>query len=97
MRDPTCMPYDALPQIDLEQCTGCGRCVALCPTQAVALINGQAAITQPAQCTFCEVCESYCPVGAIGRPFIVVLARRSNQSEDAAALSGLPPDQPGVA
>jgi ferredoxin len=97
MRNSTWIPYDVLPKIDLEQCTGCGLCVALCPTEAVVLIDGQAAITQPMQCTFCEVCESYCPVGAIGRPFIVVLATRSNQSEDAVVLSDLPPDQSGVA
>ena len=93
MPHPIWMPLNVLPQIDLSQCTGCGLCVALCPTQAVTLVNRQAAITQPAHCIFCEVCESYCPVGAIGRPFVVVFATRSNQSEDAVVLYDPPPDQ----
>ena len=78
MRNPTWLTDDAVPHINLAICTGCGLCVALCPTLAVEVVNGQAAITQPAQCTFCEVCESYCPVGAIDRPFIVVFATQSN-------------------
>jgi formate hydrogenlyase subunit 6/NADH:ubiquinone oxidoreductase subunit I len=64
----------ALPQIDLARCTGCSRCVQLCPTAAVTVIDGHAAIIRPEACTFCEVCESYCPTGAIGRPFSVVFA-----------------------
>lgn len=63
-----------LPLIALQRCTGCGRCAALCPTSAVALIAGKPAIVRPEACTFCEICESYCPEGAIGRPFAIVFA-----------------------
>ncbi len=63
-----------LPLIDLRRCSGCGVCVELCPTSAVELRDGKAAITRPAACTFCPLCESYCPEGAIGRPFSVVFA-----------------------
>jgi ferredoxin len=63
-----------LPRIDLDRCNGCGLCEQLCPTEAVEVINGRAAITRPDACTFCEVCESYCPTGAIGRPFTIVFA-----------------------
>jgi ferredoxin len=63
-----------LPLIDLGRCTGCGRCAKLCPTRAVEVRAGKAAIVAPRACTFCEVCETYCPEGAIGRPFTVVFA-----------------------
>ena len=63
-----------LPLIDLGRCTGCRICEQLCPTHAVEMRGGHAAIVRPADCTFCEVCESYCPEGAIGRPFTVVFA-----------------------
>jgi ferredoxin len=66
-----------LPLIDLRRCNGCGVCVELCPTNAVELRGGKAAITRPAACTFCPLCESYCPEGAIGRPFSVVFAPES--------------------
>ncbi|MBU6360552.1 MAG: 4Fe-4S binding protein [Chloroflexota bacterium] len=63
-----------LPNIDLKLCGGCGLCVALCPTQALALLNCQAVIAWPSHCTFCDVCENFCPFGAIERSFIVTLA-----------------------
>ena len=64
----------ALPLVDQRRCTGCGLCAELCPTRAVELRAGKAAIVRPADCTFCEVCESYCPEGAIGRPFTIIFA-----------------------
>lgn len=63
-----------LPTINLRRCTGCGRCAELCPTHAVELRDGRAAIVRPEDCTFCEICESYCPEGAIERPFTIVFA-----------------------
>ena len=68
---PTTWP---LPLIDPQRCTGCGRCAQLCPTNAVAVQDGQATIVHPADCLFCDICEAYCPEGAIGRPFTIVFA-----------------------
>ena len=65
-----------LPLIDAQRCTGCARCVELCPTHAVELRGATAAIARPEDCTFCEVCESYCPSEAIQRPFTITF--RSN-------------------
>lgn len=94
MRNFTWMAEHVVPEIDLTVCTGCGLCVDLCPPQAVDLVNGQAVITRPAQCTFCEICESYCPVGAIGRPFLVMLAMPTVPTEMAVKLeSPLDPTQ----
>ncbi len=64
----------ALPIIDLQRCIGCGECVRLCPTQAVALKDQRAAIVQPERCNFCELCERYCPQGAIARYFVIRFA-----------------------
>jgi formate hydrogenlyase subunit 6/NADH:ubiquinone oxidoreductase subunit I len=63
-----------LPLIDPTRCTGCGVCVQLCPTNAVAVRANQATIVRPQACSYCDLCETYCPVGAIGRPFTVVFA-----------------------
>lgn len=62
----------AIPRIDERRCTGCGNCEALCPTQAVQVVNGRAAIIRPESCVYCDVCEAHCPEGAIGRPFLII-------------------------
>ena len=61
-----------LPLIDQARCTGCGVCVQLCPTRAVAVRAHLATIVRPQACTYCELCETYCPEGAIGRPFTII-------------------------
>ena len=63
-----------LPLIDPTRCTGCGICVQLCPTNAVAVRAHRAIIVRPQACTYCDLCETYCPEGAIGRQFTVVFA-----------------------
>ncbi len=63
-----------IPTIDLERCNACGNCVALCPVQAVEIVNDKAAIVRPDVCTYCDVCETFCPEGAIGRPFTIEFA-----------------------
>lgn len=61
-----------IPRIDERRCTGCGNCEALCPTQAVQVVNDRAVIVRPEACVYCDVCETFCPEGAIGRPFLIV-------------------------
>jgi len=50
--------------VQAEKCTGCGDCVAVCPTGAISLLANLAAIDQ-GRCTGCEACLTACPSGAI--------------------------------
>lgn len=61
-----------MPRIDRDICTGCRRCVTVCPTHALEQVDGKAALTAPAACIYCSVCETICPVNAIELPFLIV-------------------------
>jgi NAD-dependent dihydropyrimidine dehydrogenase PreA subunit len=50
--------------IDSDRCTGCRRCVEVCPQKAIAIKNNSAVIHQEL-CTQCYKCSEVCPVGAI--------------------------------
>ena len=67
------MSNDPLPTIDQSLCTGCHRCVDVCPTRALDQTVGKAYLSHPDLCTYCAVCEDVCPVGAIALPFLIVL------------------------
>ncbi len=68
-----------LPQIDLSRCTGCGDCVAGCPTGAVKLVEGWPTIVRPEACDYCAQCEALCPEGAVSCPFEIVFVREARQ------------------
>lgn len=50
--------------IDPELCTGCGRCVGVCPSDTLSLVDGKARVTG-ADSLNCGHCEAACPEGAI--------------------------------
>lgn len=50
--------------IDEELCTGCGLCVQICPSKALSMQNGKAAVTGK-QSLNCGHCMAICPEGAI--------------------------------
>ena len=65
----------AKPEIDVEKCTGCGDCVEQCPTYAVELVRGKAAVVRLQDCNYCTDCEAICPSSAIKCPFKIILAK----------------------
>ncbi len=58
---------------DLDECTGCGACVEICPVDAIDLIRGQAAVDRD-WCIGCGVCAVSCPTSAIS------IVRRSGKA-----------------
>jgi ferredoxin/flavodoxin len=46
-----------------DTCIGCGRCVELCPSDNIKIINGKA--ISDIHCSLCYRCINYCPVQAI--------------------------------
>lgn len=80
-----------LPRIDLERCDGCSWCVRVCPTGALGLVEGKAALTQPDLCEYDGVCEQVCPNDALALPYRVVW---SSPDSGRADMQGAEKDSP---
>lgn len=50
-----------------DRCIGCGRCVAVCPTGAIAMDPAKGLTTDASKCTACGRCVDACLVGARAR------------------------------
>ena len=57
-----------IPLVDKEECTGCKRCIEVCPPRAIDLRDQVAHIDEDF-CEECGFCASECPVDAIDIPF----------------------------
>ncbi|MBU0492867.1 MAG: ATP-binding protein [Chloroflexi bacterium] len=53
-----------VPEVDLETCTGCGRCAEVCAYHAIAVVK-EKVLVFPELCHGCGSCTLNCPVEAI--------------------------------
>jgi ferredoxin len=65
-----CMiPYQTTPPVvSPEACTGCSRCVSVCPAFVLDLIDGKSTVSRGDWCIGCGHCGAVCPTGAVFHP-----------------------------
>lgn len=56
--------FASRPAIDPGRCVGCGECAAVCPAEAIRVVNRRARIDD-AKCIRCFCCQEFCPKGVI--------------------------------
>ena len=49
--------------VDKSKCEGCGLCIAVCPVDAIEIVNNKAIIKDT--CIACGACVAVCPNEAI--------------------------------
>lgn len=54
-----------LPILDVRKCTGCGDCIAICPTDCLEVDRGLPWLPRPLDCISCSACVVICPVNAL--------------------------------
>jgi formate hydrogenlyase subunit 6/NADH:ubiquinone oxidoreductase subunit I len=54
-----------LPTLDETLCTGCGDCVAVCPTNCLEMSGPLPWLPRPGDCVSCALCAAVCPAAAI--------------------------------
>jgi formate hydrogenlyase subunit 6/NADH:ubiquinone oxidoreductase subunit I len=71
---------EPVPKILRALCTLCGDCVAVCPVNALQLIQEELVLDLE-RCAYCGDCEDVCPVGAIELPYQVVIVDSQGNPE----------------
>ncbi|MDX1775784.1 MAG: 4Fe-4S binding protein, partial [Desulfobulbales bacterium] len=69
-------------RIDIEACIGCGVCEEVCTYDAIAVVDGVAAVNE--KCTLCGACVDSCEVEALS----IEVTEKAVQA-DLAAWSGI--------
>ena len=59
------------PKVNIMQCTACGKCIQVCPNNAISYMStltkiGKAARVDITKCIRCYCCQEFCPHKAIG-------------------------------
>jgi NAD-dependent dihydropyrimidine dehydrogenase PreA subunit len=54
-----------LPVLDEARCTGCGDCVAVCPTGCLEMAGPVPWLPRPRDCVRCTLCVLVCPADAV--------------------------------
>jgi formate hydrogenlyase subunit 6/NADH:ubiquinone oxidoreductase subunit I len=54
-----------LPAVNAARCTGCGECVAVCPTDCLEMKGPLPWLPRPADCISCTLCVLICPADAL--------------------------------
>lgn len=75
-------PMPRTPETDADLCTHCGKCVGLCPNQAI--VKGDELHTQAERCIRCCACVKGCPQKArsFDTPFAPLLSRCFKQEKE---------------
>ena len=64
--------HELSPKVDTERCRGCGRCVEICPFDAIQLVPMSGVYTAEVlryNCVGCGGCVGRCPVTAMDMPY----------------------------
>lgn len=54
-----------LPLLDEARCSGCGDCVAVCPTDCLTMQGATPFLIRPNDCVSCGLCVLVCPSVAL--------------------------------
>lgn len=59
-----CSDKNSIFEADSSSCNSCGKCVEVCPTDAITMVGGKAVI-DVSKCDKCGKCAIICPTDAI--------------------------------
>lgn len=59
------LPGVATLKLDIEKCTGCKKCIEVCPRQVLVIRERKAAIADLDACIECGACQKNCAFDAI--------------------------------
>ena len=54
-----------LPLLNETRCSGCADCVAVCPTDCLAMYGTTPCLARPTDCVSCGLCVLVCPSTAL--------------------------------